>query len=137
MCLSDHERMLNTSWNAANEEGIPIRYKNSPFKFAPSQNTESQLAILGQNLPIIFFFLLLWKALMPVCSLGLLCCSWFLHIGVARWGFLWQNKKIIRRRSQVHLSYLLPTRFLHLFLSLPPPAASQADEVLVWNFWFG
>lgn len=51
-------------------------------------------------------------------------------LGLARWGFLWQNKKINRRRRQLHPSNLLPTRFLHLFLSLPPPAASQADVLM-------
>lgn len=76
---------------------------------------------MGQDLLIFFlFFLLLWKFL--VClQLGfvvLLVISGTLV--PARWGFLWQNKKLNRRGRQLHPRNLLSSRILHLFLSLLP-----------------
>lgn len=55
MCLSDHKTISNMSWNAANEEGITVRYKTSPFITSLPQDTESKIAIMVQDLPIFFF----------------------------------------------------------------------------------
>lgn len=131
MCLSDHKTISNMSWNAANEEGIPVRYKTSPFITSLPQDTESKIAIMVQDLPIYFFFLLLWKFPHICPHLGFVMLLTVAGtLGLARRGFLWQNKKINRRKRQLHPSNLLPTRFLHLLLSLPPPAASQADVLM-------
>lgn len=79
------------------KESQLVTYKNSPLIISLSQDTESQVTIMGQDLPIYYYFFFF-----PYC-LGRpsdLSAAWvcrgahdFCTPALARWGFLWQNKK--------------------------------------------